>query len=118
MRVDKLRKLVENVRHFISAFAAADVNNDVCLSPLGKLMLGDGFSASERAGNRRNAALCNRKKRVDNALTGNKRRFGRKLLFIRPFFSYRPFLHKGNGMNLTLVIFNNRNGVLNGTHSL
>ncbi len=33
----------QNIRHFIAAFAAADVYDDVGIRPFGKLMLNDGF---------------------------------------------------------------------------
>ena len=39
MGVDKLGKFVKNIGHFVSALAAADVYDNICLRPLGQLML-------------------------------------------------------------------------------
>ena len=60
-------------------------------------MLSDGLSASERAGNRRDAALGYREERIDDALTGDERNIRRELLFKRSAAAHGPLLHERYG---------------------
>lgn len=64
MRIDKLGELIQNICHLVATLAAADVDDYIRLSPLCKLMLGDGLAASERAGYSRDAAFSYREQRI------------------------------------------------------
>ena len=77
LRVLQFRELVQYVGHLVTTLAAADVNYDVCLCPLSKLMLYDSLAASERTRNSCNTTLCNREQCIDNTLTGYKRHIRR-----------------------------------------
>ena len=59
-RVLEMRELRKDFRHLIPAFAAADIDHDLSIRPLGQLLLGNGLAAPERAGNCRSSALCDR----------------------------------------------------------
>ena len=67
-RILEDRELLENVRHFIAAFAAADVDDNLCVAPLSKLVLRDRLSRAESARDAGRAALGEREEAVDDAL--------------------------------------------------
>ena len=67
-----MRELRKDFCHLIAAFTAANVDHDLGIRPLGQLLLGDGLTAPERAGNCSCATLCNREETVKNALAGNQ----------------------------------------------
>ena len=90
-RIFERRKFVEHVGHLVPAFAAADIHDDLGIRPFRKLMLHDGFPAAEGSGNCRHAALCNREKRIDHALTRHHGEIGRELFAVRSALAYRPF---------------------------
>ena len=53
-------------------------------------MLNNGFTRTERAGNRRNAALCEGEEGVDRSLTCGQQNVGRELLLVRSANADRP----------------------------
>ena len=61
-------KLAQHLGHLVAALAAADVDDDVGVGPLGELVLGDGLAGAESAGDGRGAALADGEERVDDAL--------------------------------------------------
>ena len=91
-RVGQLRELHENVGHLVAAFAAADVDDDVHVRPLGELVLHDGLAAAERAGHGRRAALGDREERVDDTLAAVHGLVRSKLLRIGARDTHRPAL--------------------------
>ena len=107
MGINKLWELIENVRHFVAALTAADIYNYIRLSPFSKLMLCNGFTASERSRNSGNTALCNWEKSVNYTLTRYKRYIGSKLFSKGASLSYRPFLHESYSIFIAFFICKN-----------
>ena len=91
-RVGQLRELHENVGHLVAAFAAADVDDDVHVRPLGELVLHDGLAAAERAGHGGRAALGDREERVDDTLAAIHGLVRSELLRIGARDTHRPAL--------------------------
>ena len=89
------REFVQNIGHLVAALAAADINDDVCLRPLGQLVLNDRFTGPEGAGNSSNTAFGNGEEGIDNTLTGDQRHIGSQLLLIGAALADGPALHKG-----------------------
>ena len=56
-RIDQLGKLLQNLRHLVSALAAADINDDVRVRPFCDLVLSHGLPGTETARDCRRAAL-------------------------------------------------------------
>ncbi len=102
MRIDQFGEFVQNVRHLVAALAAADVDDDVHVGPLGQLMLHDRFAGTEGPRNGRGAALGEREQRVDDALTRRKRDLGHVLLLVRPRHAHGPFLSHGELFDRTV----------------
>ena len=71
--VDQLAEFVQHLRHLVAALAAAHIDDDVRVAPLGKLVLRHRLAGAEAAGNGGRAALCNGKQRVDDALARDER---------------------------------------------
>ena len=90
----QLWKLVQYVRHLISALSAADVDDNIRFRPFCQLVLYHRFSGSERTGNRRYTSLCNREEGVNDSLSGNQGHVRRQLLFVGTLSSDRPSLHQ------------------------
>ena len=80
-------------------------------------MLHDGFAASERTGDCRNAALCNREKRVDDSLSRDERSFRRKFFTVRSALSDGPLLKHGD-VDVALFRFDDANCFVNGKVAL
>ena len=83
-------KFVENVRHLVAALAAADVDDDVRIRPLGKLVLDDRLAAAEGPGDGRHAAAGDGKERIDDALSRDHGLRGRELLAVGPALADGP----------------------------
>ena len=92
--VVQLRELHQNVSHFVAAFAAADVDDDIDVRPLCQLVLHDGLARTERAGDGGCAALGQREHGVDDALAGHKGLRGGKFPVIRTGHAHGPLLHE------------------------
>ncbi len=75
-RVLQLRELQQHVGHLVAALAAADVDDDLGVGPLGQLVLDDGLARAERAGHAGGPALGDREEGVDDALAGDERLVG------------------------------------------
>ncbi len=67
-----MRELGKDFRHLVAAFAAADVDHDLGIRPLGQLLLGHGLATPERAGNCGCATFGNREETIKNTLTGDQ----------------------------------------------
>jgi hypothetical protein len=59
-RILESRKLIENLRHFVAALAAADVHDHVRIAPLGQGFLHHGLAGPEAAGDCGAATARNR----------------------------------------------------------
>ena len=68
-RIHQFRKLAEDLRHFVAAFAAADVDDDVRVAPFGQRLLRHRLARSETARNGGRAAFRDREERIDDAQT-------------------------------------------------
>ena len=62
------RELLQHLRHLVAALAAAHIDDDVRVAPLGQLVLGHGLAGAEAAGDGGRAALGDGEQRVDDAL--------------------------------------------------
>ncbi len=67
--VDEVREFGEHLGHLVAAFSATDVDDNLCVAVLRKTLLGDGFSGTERSGNRAGTAFRDREERIQNAGT-------------------------------------------------
>ena len=88
----KLGEIFQNLGHFISALAAADVDNDVRVGPLGNLVLGHGFARTKSAGNGCCTAFCNGEQSIQNTLSRHQRLRSRVTLAGGTGNTDRPFL--------------------------
>ena len=52
-----MRELAEDLGHLVSSLAAADVDHDLRVRPLGQLLLGDRLAGPKGSGNTGGAAL-------------------------------------------------------------
>ena len=69
---DEFGELHQNVGHLVAALAATDVDHQIHVTPLGKLVLNNGLTASEGAGNAGSTAAGDGEERVNNSLACNK----------------------------------------------
>jgi len=102
-RVIQQRKLVQYSGHFITALAAAYIDNDVCITPLGQCFLQYGLAGSKSAGHRGTPAAPNRKQAVQNTLPRKQRSSNRLALQNRPWLSYRPVMAHTEFTNFTVT---------------
>ena len=72
-RIDDFRELAQHVRHLIAALAAADVDDDVGVGPLGELVLRAGLPRAKTTWDGRRAAFPDREECVDDALPRDER---------------------------------------------
>ena len=93
-RVGQFRELPQHVGHLVAALAAADIDHQIYVAPLGKLVLYYGLSGAERPRHARGAALGNGKERVNHALTRNQRLIRGQFFRIRARDTHRPLLHQ------------------------
>ena len=89
----ELGELHEHVGHLVAALAAADVDDDLGVGPLGELVLGDGLARAERPGDAGDAALGEGEERVDDALPVTSGSSTDELALVRPGHADRPPLH-------------------------
>ncbi len=112
--VGQLRELPQHVGHLVAALAAADVDHDVHVGPLGQLVLHHGLAGAEGTGHGGGAALGDGEHGVDDALAGLERCHRRELLLIGTADADGPLLHHGQLPDLTLVGADLGDHVLNG----
>ena len=112
LRILQLWELVQNICHLISTLSASDVDNDIRLSPLCKLMLDNCFAASERSGNRSHSSLCYREECIYNSLSCDKWHDRWYLFLIWTALTNRPLLHECQ-LPVTLVCLNHTHSLLN-----
>ena len=93
--VDQLTEILQNLGHFISTLSTADIDDDICVRPLGDLVLGHGFSGTETTGNSGGAAFCDREHGIQDTLTCDQRPGCRETSFGRTGNTDRPFLAQG-----------------------
>ena len=113
-RVDQLAEVLKNLCHFVSALATADVDDDICVRPLGDLVLCHGFSGSESAWNCGSASLGNREKSIQDSLSGKERNAGRETLVGRTWNTDRPFLGKCQFFFGSVIKTDGNDGLQNG----
>ena len=92
MRIDKLGELVQNICHLVATLAAADVDDDIGIGPLGDLVLGHGFSGTESARDGCCAAFCDREHRIQDTLSCDQRNGCRISFQGWTRYTDRPFL--------------------------
>ena len=107
-RIHQFRKLAEDLRHFVAAFAAADVDDDVRVAPFGQRLLRHRLARSETARNGGRAALRDREERVDDAQTRQQRRFQRLARQNGPRRADRPVLIEAQRFRRAVVVFDFR----------
>ena len=83
-------ELHQNVGHLIAALAAADVDHDVHVGPLGKLVLHDRLARAE-------GAVGDGEEGVDDTLAGVHGARGNKLSRVGALDTHGPALHHGEG---------------------
>ena len=71
--VGQLGELVQHVGHLVAALAAADIDDDIGIGPLGQAVLHHRLAGAKAAGDGGRAALGDGKERVDDALAGDER---------------------------------------------
>ena len=113
-RVDQFAEVLKNLCHLVSTLATADVDDDICVRPLGDLVLCHGFSCSESAGNCSSASFGNREKGIQDSLTGKERNAGRETLVGRPWNTDRPFLGKRQFFFSSVIKADGNDGLQNG----
>ena len=69
----QFREFHQNIGHFITTFATANVDNDVGIGPFCQLMLYNGFTGTKWPWNSGDTALSDREQRVNDALARDQR---------------------------------------------
>ena len=116
--VGQLGELHEDVRHLVAALAAADVDDDVHVGPLGELVLHDGLAGAEGAGDRGGAALGDGEERVYDALAAVHGPGGGVFLAVGPGDTDRPVLDHGELTGLAVVVLEDGDDVVHGELAL
>ncbi|MPN17213.1 hypothetical protein SDC9_164563 [bioreactor metagenome] len=111
-RINDFTKLRQSLRHLVSALTAADIDDNICITPFCNLVLRHRFTGSETARYRCGSAFCKRKQRVNNPLTGNKRSVSRQSFIGRSGISNRPFLAQRQIMFVAICIFKHHNRII------
>ena len=88
-------EFLQYLSHLVSTFTAADIDDNICIGPLGDLVLGHGFSGTETTGNSGGAAFCDWEHGIQDTLTGDQRPGCRETSFGRTGNTDRPFLAQG-----------------------
>ena len=112
-RVDQFAEILKNLCHLVSTLTTADVDDDICVRPLGDLVLGHGFSGSESSRNSSSAALGNREKSIQDTLAGKKRNACRETFVGRSRHTDRPFLCKCQFFFSSVIKTNGNDGFQN-----
>ena len=111
-RVDQFSELLQDFGHFIAAFTAADIDNDIGVAPFCQLMLRHRLSGAESSGNSRRTAFGNREQRIDDALAGNQGTVDRYPFVHRARDPDRPALAERKFMNRAFGVLDFDNGVV------
>jgi len=85
-----LRELGQHLSHLVAPLAAAHVDDDVGVTPLGQRVLGDGLAGTEAAGDRTRPTLGNGKEDVDDTLPGDQGFVHGEAFLDRPRSAHRP----------------------------
>ena len=93
--VRQLGEFTEHVGHLVAPLAAADVDHDVHVCPLGQLVLHHGLAGAEGPGYGGSAALGDGEHRVDDPLARLQRCLRREFLLVGAAHADRPLLHHG-----------------------
>ena len=73
LRVLEVGELGQHLGHLVAAFAAADVDHDLGVGPLGELLLRDRLARAERPGDGGRTALRDREEAVEDPLSRDER---------------------------------------------
>ena len=106
-RVNQLREFLQNLRHFVAAFAAADIDDNIRIAPFGKLVLCHRIARTESPGDCRRAAFGNREYGINHTLSRDKRFVRGQAFCSRSGGANRPFLRKGQFHRFARVRFQN-----------
>ena len=88
----EFRELHQNIGHLVATLTTAHVDNDVCIRPLGQLVLHDRLAGSEGTRNRSGSTLGHRKEGVDDPLSGHHRDLRRQLGLVFSTHTHRGLL--------------------------
>ena len=91
-RVGQFAEFFQNLGHLISTLTTSDIDDDICIGPLGDLMLGHCLSGSESAWDGSSTALCDREHGINDTLSGNKWNGCRETVMRRSWCTDRPVL--------------------------
>ena len=95
LRIHQFSEFLQYLSHLVSAFTAADIDDNICIGPLGDLVLGHGFSGTETTRDSGSTAFCDREHGIQDTLTGDQRFGCRETSFGRTGNTDRPFLAQG-----------------------
>ena len=95
LRIHQFSEFFQNLCHLVSSLAAADIDDNICIGPLGDLMLGHGFPGTETTGDSGCTAFCDREHGIQDTLTGDQWLGCRETSFGRAGNADRPFLAQG-----------------------
>ena len=108
--VDQFAELLQGLGHLVAALAAADIDDDIGVTPLCDLVLGHRFAGAEAAGDGRRTALGQREHRINDALAGNQRPGRGHALGRRTRGADGPLLTQGQRVFLALGVGQLYNG--------
>ena len=112
--VDQFAKLGQRLGHLVAAFAAANIDDDIGVTPFGQLVLGHGLAGTETAGNGSSAALGDGEHGIHHAHAGDQRTLGRHTGLHGTGTADGPFLAQGQFPLVAILIGDAHNGVVHG----
>ena len=112
--VQQLGELLQGLGHLIAPLAAAQVDDDVGVRPLGQLVLGHGLARAEGAGDGGSAPLADGEEGVDDALPGDEGPVDGQALGHGTGGADGPALRELEGVDPALLVGELHQGVLHG----
>src|SRR6056297_193718 len=92
----QLRQLVQHLGHLVAPLAAADIDDDIGIAPLGERLLQDGLAGAEPPREHAAPATGDGEQGVEDALAGDQRRAYRQPLRHRARPAHGPVLTEAN----------------------
>ena len=115
MRVIEFRELGKGLYDLVGTLTAGCDNYDVCLRLFGDSVLEHGLTGTERTRDKACTPLAERVRRVDGTYTCLEQFEGTRFLAVRQDgFLYRPFLHHGHVVVITLCVGQHGHRVVDG----
>ncbi len=96
--------LLECLSHLITTFTTSDIDNNLCVSPFGKLVQSHSFSSSEASWNSTCSTFCLRHESINDSLSSNKRGVHPNTIFEWATHSDRSPLHHHDFMDITMLV--------------